>query len=117
MATDEWTVFKSDVAHSASNPSDVLLPPFTLKWSSSSVFGPVGVVSYSSPVMLNGKTYIGSVNGSLYGFNGTVGSSTNAPLWIFKTECWNYFEPTVAKKMNQRIKLPVRKQKIVLNSL
>ncbi len=82
---DEWPMFKNDLGHTSVNASDSLQAPFSLLWSSSSVIGATNSVAYSSPVMWNGKTYIGGVDGTLYAFAGAVTTSANPPLWSFKT--------------------------------
>ena len=75
-ASDDWPMFKSDMAHSSVAPTDLLTSSFSLKWSSSSsvTLGSTNAVAYSSPTMWNGKIYIGAMSGSLYEFIGSTGS-------------------------------------------
>ena len=80
---DEWTMFKSDAAHSSVASADLLTGSSILKWSTG-VIGSTNTVAYSSPVVLNGKTYIGSMSGTLFAFNAAATTATNSPLWSIK---------------------------------
>ena len=92
-AADEWTMFKSDIAHSSVAYSDSLATPFVLKWTDSvTPLGSTNAVAYSSPVVLNGKTYIGCIDGNLYAFN----ASSGALIWKNKTDGYIYGSPAVA---------------------
>src|SRR5579859_6562971 len=91
-AADEWPMFKSDVARSSIAPADTIKTPFALKWTGSVTLGSTNAVAYSSPTMLNGKTYIGCIDGKLYAFN----SSSGAMTWTYKTDGLIYGSPAVA---------------------
>jgi hypothetical protein len=95
LALDEWPMFKSDAAHSAVNPSDPLLPPLALKWSSSNTVGATNTVAYSSPVVFGGNSYIGAVDGTLYAYSNSPSGSSNTPLWFYKTNANNGVRPLV----------------------
>ena len=92
-ATDEWPMFKNDLAHSSVNPTDTLATPFTLKWNGSVNLGSVNAVAYSSPVVLNAKTYIGCIDGNIYSFNNGANGSL---IWNYKTSASIYGSPAVA---------------------
>ena len=94
--TDDWPMFKNDAGHSAVNSTDVIQAPFNLLWNSSVTVGVSNTVAYSSPVMWDTKTYIGGVDGTLYAFAGAVSTSTNTPLWSYKTTGFLYGSPAVA---------------------
>lgn len=95
FSADEWSMFKSDAGRSSVNPSSVLSVPFALKWSTNSI-GPSNAVAYSSPAMLNGNTYIGSIEGSILAFKGNISSQTNTFIWVYKTDGSIYGSPAVA---------------------
>jgi outer membrane protein assembly factor BamB len=96
MASDEWPMFKSNVASSSVNPSDALSVPFVLRWSSSVTIGNNNnAVAYSSPVVYDGQTYIGGIDGTLYAFTSAPVNHTNTPLWSKKTNAPIYGSPAV----------------------
>lgn len=95
FAANEWPAFKNGLNRSSVNPASTLSTPFALKWSTNPV-GTANAVAYSSPVMLNGNTYIGSIEGSILAFKGNVTTQPNAPLWTYKTDGSIYGSPAAA---------------------
>ena len=83
-AVAQWQQFHFDACHLGLNPSERILGPTTvgnlvLDWSYTT-----GYVVISSPAVVNGVVYVGSIHRSVYALN----ASTGAKLWSYApTSC------------------------------
>lgn len=73
QAATEWPQFHADALHTGAVTSD-FAPPRD-RWWSQSTGGPIE----GSPVVSDGRVFVGSTDGKLYAFDAISGS----PLWVF----------------------------------
>jgi eukaryotic-like serine/threonine-protein kinase len=84
--TNEWAMFRRDLAHTGNAGDNSTLPQGTLKWTFTTG-GPI----HSSPAIVDGTIYFGSRDGYIYALNAVTGEK----LWSFKTESWVESSPAV----------------------
>ncbi len=82
---EDWPMFMKDAGHSSFTKENIA-PPLKIKWKFKTG-GPI----YSSPVVANGKVFVGSNDGSLY----AVDVKTGKGLWSFKTDAAVVSAPVV----------------------
>ena len=80
FASADWTVFRSDASHSGAGKGNPALMG-TLLWNYTT-----GNEVYSSPAVVDGVVYIGSLDDNIYALNATNGAKlwdypTGAPVW------------------------------------
>lgn len=83
--TDWWPMFHHDLSHTGTSTSTGPTTNNTL-WSYTT-----GTVEYSSPAVVGGLVYVGSLNDSVYCLNATTG----AFVWSYKTGDQVWSSPAV----------------------
>lgn len=77
VAADDWPVFRRDAAHSGSDGSAPRADEETVRWRA-----PTGDKKvHSSPAVVNGTVYVGSMNGRMFAFDAATGDER----WSFET--------------------------------
>jgi len=84
-ATDWWTAFRHDSTHSGYSTS-------TAPTTNQSLWNFTGDSVFSSPAVVGGVVFVGSVDGNLYALNATNGDH----IWNFTTGSWVWSSPAVA---------------------
>ena len=82
----EWSMFRRDLSHTGNAGTDGTLPEGTLKWTFTTG-GPVR----SSPAVVDGTVYFGSVDGNIYALDAVTGEQR----WAYKTGSWVVSSPIV----------------------
>jgi outer membrane protein assembly factor BamB len=83
---NEWAMFRRDLLHSGNAGDNVTLPQGNLKWTFAA-----GDAIHSSPVVCDGRVYVGSRDGSLY----TLDAETGDIIWTFHTDSWVESSPAI----------------------
>jgi outer membrane protein assembly factor BamB len=84
--SDDWVMFRHDMARTGSLNSGAVLPRGEIKWT----FATEGAI-HSSPAVVDGVVYIGSRDSYVYALNADTGEK----LWSFKTGSWVESSPIV----------------------
>jgi len=79
-----WPQFKEDERNTSDSPDTLLVAPLALKWS----YKTSGEIYYSSPTIVNGTVYIGSMDSRLYAI-----SESGAFQWSFVSGGMIYSSP------------------------
>ena len=86
----QWAMFGSDAAHTRANPESVIAPDNRLAMSTLFTAATGGDV-FSSPAVVNGVVYVGSLDGKLYAFDADASTNCSSgvvacsPLWTATT--------------------------------
>ena len=82
----QWSMFRHDLSHSGAAESTGALPQGQVQWT----FTTGGAIQ-SSPAVVDGTVYFGSVDGKIY----AVDAVSGLKKWEYQTESWILSSPTV----------------------
>jgi outer membrane protein assembly factor BamB len=84
--SNDWSMFRRDLAHTGNAGDNSTLPQGTLKWTFTT-----GAVIHSSPAVVDGVVYIGSRDGYFYALDADTGEK----IWSFKADSFVDSSPAV----------------------
>ena len=94
-----WPMFKNQISRLGFNPLETTINPNNAQFLALSWVGIMGdLVDYSSPAVVEGVVYVGSIDGNLYAFDANgCGQSTCNPLWVgtMNSEYYTLSSPAV----------------------